>query len=341
MKIIGIETSCDESAAAVIEDGRLIHSNVIASQAEIHAQYGGIVPEIASRQHMIDLMPVIKQALEDANMKASELDGVAVTYGPGLAGSLLIGVNAAKGFALANELPFIGINHLEGHIYASWLEEMNPEQGIGFPMMCLIASGGHTDLILMEGHGQYTLVGRTRDDAAGEAFDKAARVLGLGFPGGPAIQKASESSVGGEARFTRPNVKDSLDFSFSGLKSAVVRRAQDKNMYPPPEDVDLDAQEVANVAAAFQEAMVDSMVIRTLAAAKLHNVKGILLGGGVASNTLLRSEMKRRAPVEVVVPVPPLCTDNGAMIGAAAFYHLRHGNRFQWDMDVIPNLRLG
>jgi len=341
MKIIGIETSCDESAAAVIEDGRLIHSNVIASQAEIHAQYGGIVPEIASRQHMIDLMPAIKQALEDANMKASELDGVAVTYGPGLAGSLLIGVNAAKGFALANELPFIGINHLEGHIYASWLEEMNPEQGIGFPMMCLIASGGHTDLILMEGHGQYTLVGRTRDDAAGEAFDKAARVLGLGFPGGPAIQKASESSVGGEARFTRPNVKDSLDFSFSGLKSAVVRRAQDKNMYPPPEDVDLDAQEVANVAAAFQEAMVDSMVIRTLAAAKLHNVKGILLGGGVASNTLLRSEMKRRAPVEVVVPVPPLCTDNGAMIGAAAFYHLRHGNRFQWDMDVIPNLRLG
>ncbi len=341
MKIIGIETSCDESAAAVIEDGRVIHSNVIASQAEIHAQYGGIVPEIASRQHMIALMPVVQQALEDANMKASELDGVAVTYGPGLAGSLLIGVNAAKGFALANELPFIGINHLEGHIYASWLEDMNPEQGIGFPMICLIASGGHTDLILMEGHGRYTLVGRTRDDAAGEAFDKAARVLSLGFPGGPAIQKASESSVGGEARFPRPNVKDSLDFSFSGLKSAVVRRAQEKNMYPPPEGVDLDAQEVANVAAAFQEAMVDSMVIRTLAAAKLHNVKGILLGGGVASNSLLRSEMKRRSPLEVIVPKPALCTDNGAMIGAAAFYHLRHGNHFQWDMDVIPNLRLG
>ncbi|MDA0769812.1 MAG: tRNA (adenosine(37)-N6)-threonylcarbamoyltransferase complex transferase subunit TsaD [Chloroflexi bacterium] len=341
MKIIGIESSCDESAAAVIEDGRVIHSNVIASQAEMHAQYGGIVPEVASRQHMITIIPVMQEALEQAGMKASELDGIAVTYGPGLAGSLLIGVNAAKGLALANELPFIGINHLEGHIYASWLEDMDPEQGTGFPLICLIASGGHTDLILMEGHGRYTLVGRTRDDAAGEAFDKAARVLGLGFPGGPAIQKASESSVAGEARFPRPTVKDSLDFSFSGLKSAVVRRAQEKHMYPPPEDSELDPQQVANVAAAFQEAMVDSMVTQTIAAAKLHKVKGILLGGGVASNSLLRVEMRKRAPVEVIVPAPALCTDNGAMIGAAAFFHLRHGNRFQWDMDVIPNLRLG
>ena len=341
MRIIGIESSCDESAAAVIEDGRTICSNVVASQAEIHAKFGGIVPEIASRQHMITIIPVVQQALEEAEVKATELDGIAVTYGPGLAGSLLIGVNAAKGLALANELPFIGVNHLEGHIYASWLEGTDPEQGTGFPLMCLIASGGHTDLILMEGHGRYTLIGRTRDDAAGEAFDKAARVLGLGFPGGPAIQKASESSVGGEARFTRPNVKGSLDFSFSGLKSAVVRRAQEKHMYPPPKDSDLDPQEVANVAAAFQEAIVDCMVERTIAAARLHNVKGILLGGGVASNSLLRSEMSRRAPVEVIVPAPALCTDNGAMIGAAAFFHLRHGNRFQWDLDVVPNLRLG
>lgn len=341
MKILGIETSCDDSAAAVIEDGRTIHSNVVASQAEIHAQFGGIVPEIASRQHMITLIPVVQQALEQAEMKAGDLDGIAVTYGPGLAGSLLIGVNTAKGFALANELPFIGINHLEGHIYASWLEDTDPEQETGFPLMCLIASGGHTDLILMEGHGRFNLIGRTRDDAAGEAFDKAARVLGLGFPGGPAIQKASESSIGGEARFTRPRVKDSLDFSFSGLKSAVVRRAQEKHMYPPPEDADLDPQEVANVAAAFQEAMVDSMVERTVEAARLHNVKGVLLGGGVASNSLLRSEMRKRAPVDVIVPAPALCTDNGAMIGAAAFHHMEHGNRYQWDMDVVPNLRLG
>lgn len=341
MKILGVETSCDDSAAAVIEDGRVIHSNVVASQAEIHAQYGGIVPELASRQHMVTLLPVVQQALENAEITAGELDGIAVTYGPGLAGSLLIGVNAAKGLALANELPFIGINHLEGHIYASWLEDADHEPATSFPLMCLIASGGHTDLVLMEGHGRYSLVARTRDDAAGEAFDKAARVLGLGFPGGPAIQKASESSTGGEARFTRPNVKGSLDFSFSGLKSAVLRRAQEKDMYPPPEDGELDPQEVANVAAAFQEAIVDSLVERTLAAAKLHGVKGIVLGGGVAANSLLRSEMKRRAPVEVIVPTPALCTDNGAMIGAAAFFHMRHGNRFQWDMDVVPNLRLG
>jgi N6-L-threonylcarbamoyladenine synthase len=341
MKILGIETSCDETAAAVIEDGRAIRANVVASQAEIHARYGGIVPEVASRQHLLTMIPTVTQALEAANLELRHLDGVAVTHGPGLAGSLLIGVNAAKGLALAAGLPFIGVNHLEGHIYAAWLEDRDPELDPGFPLMCLIASGGHTDLILMKGHGQFTLVGRTRDDAAGEAFDKAARVLGLGFPGGPAIQKVSAASAGAEAKFPRPHVKDSLDFSFSGLKTAVVRRAEEKGMYPPHDGVVLDAQQVADLAAAFQEAIVDSMVTRTLEAARRYRVKGVLLGGGVAANSLLRKEMKERSDVDVIIPRPGLCTDNGAMIGAAAYFHLRDGPRFQWDLDIIPNLKLG
>ena len=341
MKILGIETSCDETAAAVIEDGKLIHSNVVATQVEMHAKFGGIVPEIASRQHLVTMIPVVQQALDDASLKLRELDGIAVTHGPGLAGSLLIGVNAAKGLALANELPFIGINHLEGHIYAAWLEDIEPEQEPGFPLICLIASGGHTDLILMKGHGRYTLVARTRDDAAGEAFDKTARVLGLGFPGGPEIQKVSVNSDGSEPRLPRPRVKDSMDFSFSGLKTAVLRRAEDKGMYPPTADTELDPQQVANVASAFQDAIVDSLVTRTLEATKHYKAKGILLGGGVAANSLLRKEMAERSPVQVVVPRPALCTDNGAMIGAAAYFHFRDAMKSEWDLDVIPNLRLG
>ena len=341
MKILGIETSCDETAAAVIEDGRYIHSNVVASQATLHARYGGIVPEIASRQHMVTIVPVLRQALEEASLEAHELDGVAVTHGPGLAGALLIGVNAAKGFALSNELPFIGLNHLEGHIYAAWLEEgVNPERSPGFPLMCLIASGGHTDLILMKGHGDYTLIARTRDDAAGEAFDKAARALGLGFPGGPEIQRVAEHSIGGERRFPRPVVRNSLDFSFSGLKTAVARRAEEYGMYPPSE-VEPDPQQVANVADAFQEAIVDCMVQRTIQAAKSFRVKGVILGGGVAANSHLRQEMHKRVPVEVIVPRPGLCTDNGAMMGAAGFFHFRDGIQSQWDVDVVPSLRLG
>ena len=342
MKILGIETSCDETAAAVIEDGEYIHSNVVASQATLHAQYGGIVPEIASRQHMLTIVPVLRQALDEAGMRADELDGVAVTHGPGLAGALLIGVNAAKGFSLANELPFIGLNHLEGHIYAAWLEDgVNPEKSPGFPLMCLIASGGHTDLILMKGHGDYTLIARTRDDAAGEAFDKAARALGLGFPGGPEIQRVAEHSHGGEARFPRPNVRNSLDFSFSGLKSAVARRAEEYGIYPPSDDAPPDAQLVANMADEFQQAVVDCMVQRTIEAVKRYKVNGVILGGGVAANSHLRQEMHKRVPVEVIVPRPGLCTDNGAMMGAAGFFHFRDGIRSQWDVDVIPSLRLG
>lgn len=341
MKILGIETSCDETAAAVIEDGSVIHSNVVASQAALHAQFGGIVPEIASRQHMLAMVPVMRQALADAELEPRQLDGVAVTNGPGLAGSLLIGVNAAKGFAFANALPFIGLNHLEGHIYAAWLEDADPEVAPGFPLMCLIASGGHTDLILMSGHMRYTLIARTRDDAAGEAFDKAARALGLGFPGGPEIQRVAEHSVGGEPRLPRPTVRDSLDFSFSGLKTAVARRAEQKGMYPPTDDAPPDPQEVANVAAEFQEAAVDCMVQRALQAVKRYRVKGMLLGGGVAANSHLRQEMRRRMPVEVIVPRPALCTDNGAMMGAAGYFHFRTGLPSQWDVDVVPGMRLG
>ena len=341
MKILGIETSCDETAAAVIEDGSVIHSNVVASQAALHAQFGGIVPEIASRQHMLAMVPVMRQALADAELEPRQLDGVAVTNGPGLAGSLLIGVNAAKGFAFANDLPFIGLNHLEGHIYAAWLEDADPEAAPGFPLMCLIASGGHTDLILMSGHMRYTLIARTRDDAAGEAFDKAARALGLGFPGGPEIQRVAEHSVGGEPRLPRPTVRDSLDFSFSGLKTAVARRAEQKGMYPPTDDAPPDPQDVANVAAEFQDAAVDCMVQRALQAVKRYRVKGMLLGGGVAANSHLRQEMRRRMPVEVIVPRPALCTDNGAMMGAAGYFHFRTGLPSQWDVDVVPGMRLG
>ena len=341
MKILGIETSCDETAAAVIEDGRRILSNVVASQQEMHARYGGIVPELASRQHVLTILPTVKQALDDAGLELRQLDGIAVTHGPGLAGSLLVGVNTAKGLALAEGLPFIGLNHLEGHVYAAWLEDTDPELEPGFPLLCLITSGGHTDLILMEGHGRFTLVGRTRDDAAGEAFDKAARVLGMGFPGGPAIEAAAATSTGVEPRFPRPRVKDSLDFSFSGLKTALLRRAQEKGMYPLPEGGEVDAREVANVAAAFQEAIVDTMVIRTVEAAERYGVKGVLLGGGVASNSLLREEMRKRAPVEMIVPRPALCTDNGAMMGAAGYFHLRNGARHQWDLDIVPGLKLG
>ena len=341
MRVLGIETSCDETAAAVIEDGTTVLSNVVASQAELHAAYGGIVPEVASRQHLVTIVPTVRQALRDADMASEELDAVAVTHGPGLAGSLLIGVNAAKGLALASALPFLGVNHLEGHIYAVWLEEVEPETSPGFPLLCLIASGGHTDLIVMEGHGRFKLVGRTRDDAAGEAFDKAARVLGLGFPGGPEIQRVAADGTGDEPGFTRPRVKDSLDFSFSGLKTAVLRRAEERGIYPVPAEGAADPRTVANVAEAFQEAAVDVMVYRAVEAAKRYSAKGILLGGGVAANSLLRDEMRERSPVEVVVPRPTLCTDNGAMIGAAAYFRLKRESAAQWDLDVVPDLRLG
>ena len=340
MKILGIETSCDETAAAVVEDGRNVVSNVVASQSEMHAEFGGIVPEVAARQHLVTLLPVVTRALEQAGTDLGDLDGVAVTHGPGLAGSLLVGVNSAKGLALAKDLSLLGVNHLEGHVYAAWLDGDDPEADPGFPLVCLIASGGHTDLLLMEGHGQYALVGRTRDDAAGEAFDKGARLLGLGFPGGPEIQRVAAGGTGAEPRFPRPRIRDSLDFSFSGLKTALLRRVEERGWDPDP-GRELGESQIADVAAAYQEALVDTMVSRTLDAADRYGVKGVLLGGGVAANALLRERMTEESPVPVIAPRPALCTDHGAMIGAAAWFHLRHGPRREWALDVIPNLRLG
>ncbi|MBI2936487.1 MAG: tRNA (adenosine(37)-N6)-threonylcarbamoyltransferase complex transferase subunit TsaD [Chloroflexi bacterium] len=338
MRILGIETSCDETAIGVVEDGRSVLSNVVASQVELHARYGGIVPEVASRQHLLAILPVYQQALSQAGLTPDQIDAVAVTRGPGLAGSLLVGVNFAKGLALAEGLPLLGVNHLEGHVYAAWLEDVpDPALEPGFPMLALIASGGHTDLVLVQGHGQYTLLGRTRDDAAGEAFDKAARVLGLGFPGGPEIQRVASEARGREP-MPRPMLGEGLDFSFSGLKTALLRRFQERNAALPGGG---GGELTPQLAAGFQEAVVEVLVSKTLEAAARFNARGVLLGGGVAANTLLRQETQRRSPVPVLVPRPGLCIDNGAMIAAAAYFALQRGQRSSLDFDVVPSLHLG
>ncbi len=329
MKILGIETSCDETAAAVVKDGREILSNVIASQVDIHSRYGGIVPEVASRQHLLATIPIIQEAMAQAQTAWSDLDAIAVTIGPGLAGSLLVGVNIAKAIALAQGLPLLGINHLEGHIYANWLEGNAPD----LPALCLIVSGGHSDLLLMRGHGDYEPLGRTRDDAAGEAFDKVARILGLGYPGGPAIEQASRNADSARYRLPRAWLKDTDDFSFSGLKTAVLHLAADLS-----EKGDLPR---ADIAASFQEAVVDVLVTKTVAAAKRLSTHQILLCGGVAANILLRQRMTERSPIPVLIPSPILCTDNAAMIASCGYFHLKAGTLSGWDLDVAPNLRLG
>ncbi len=332
MKILGIESSCDETAAAVVEDGTKILSNIIASQVEIHSRYGGIVPEIASRQHLLSVIPVVEQALSNASVTPDGLSAIAVTNGPGLAGSLLVGVNLAKALALAWDLPLIGINHLEAHIYANWLGEDTPV----FPLLALIVSGGHTDLVLMSNHGELLLLGRTRDDAAGEAFDKVARMLELGYPGGPAVERASRE---GTPRYHLPRawLKGSDDFSFSGLKTAVVRLAEELGIstMPHPNSV------AADIAASFQRSVVDVLVTKTTAAANRHGVKQVLLAGGVAANELLRETVVRRLPTPVLVPDPVLCTDNAAMIASCGYFHLLAGKVAGWDLDVIPGLKLG
>ena len=328
MKILGIETSCDETAAAVVEDGVSILSNQIASQVEIHARYGGIVPEVASRQHILAIIPILKQAMTEAKVTWSALAGLAVTIGPGLAGSLLIGVNAAKAIALAHGLPITGVNHLEGHIYANWLAEHNPDSAPRFPLVCLIVSGGHSDLVLMKGHGDYVVLGRTRDDAAGEAFDKAARILDLGYPGGPAIEQAARAGTA-SIQLPRAWLKGTNDFSFSGIKTALLRLVEQGKV-----SVKADA------AASFQEAVVDVLVTKTVAVAKEHRVKQILLAGGVASNERLRQWLVKNSPIPVLVPEPVLCTDNAAMIAACGYYRLQAGRIDSLDLDVVPSLKL-
>ena len=321
---MGIETSCDETAAAVVEDGVSILSNQIASQVEIHARYGGIVPEVASRQHVLTIIPIVEQAMAEAAARWSDLGGIAVTIGPGLAGSLLVGVNVAKAVALAQGLPIIGVNHLEGHIYANWLNH----RPVGFPLVCLIVSGGHSDLVLMREHGNYVVVGRTRDDAAGEAFDKAARILSLGYPGGPAIEQAA---VNGTDCLNLPRawLKGTYDFSFSGVKTALLRLMEGGKL-----------SSLADAAASFQAAVVEVLVTKTVAAAKEYGVNQILLAGGVASNELLRNWLAENSPLSVLVPEPVLCTDNAAMIAACGYYRFQAGKKDGLDLDVVPSLKL-
>ncbi|MSQ32105.1 MAG: tRNA (adenosine(37)-N6)-threonylcarbamoyltransferase complex transferase subunit TsaD [Dehalococcoidia bacterium] len=329
MRVLGIESSCDEMSAAVVEDGVKVISNVIYSQVSIHAQYGGVVPEVASRQHLLQVAPVIKQALTTAKITLGDIDAIAVTNGPGLAGSLLVGVGAAKAIAFATDKPLIGINHLEGHIYANWLEDPQRMSDNPFPLMCLIVSGGHTELISMTGHGQYEMLGQTRDDAAGEAFDKVASILGLGFPGGPAIDKISKGLVS-TYKFPRAWLKGSYDFSFSGLKTSVLHASQTT----PAES------ERPSMAAGFQEAVVDVLVSKAIDAATNTGSKQILIAGGVAANSLLSSEMRRRSPVPVMSPRISLCTDNAAMIACCAYFRLASPRRDNLAMDVSPSLTL-
>ena len=336
-RILAIETSCDETAAAVVEDGRRIISNVVASQVELHARYGGVFPEIASRAHVEAIVPVIEQAMQNAYLGFGDLDVIAVTYGPGLAGSLLVGVNAAKGIALGRNLPLLGINHLEAHIYAHWLEVESegaaPPSALEFPLLALVVSGGHTELTLMHDHGQYEYLGGTLDDAAGEAFDKVGRLLGLPYPGGPAIEKAARDGDPTAFRFPRAWLDDSYDFSFSGLKTAVLLVVESYS--DPPQ-----GRLLANLAASFQAAVVDVLSAKTARAAEEFGVTAVLLCGGVSANQPLRITTAERTGVPTYYPPLFLCTDNAAMIGACAHCRFVAGERAGWDLDVVPGLRL-
>jgi len=344
LRILAVETSCDETGVAIVEDGRRIRANVVASQL-VHGETGGIVPEVAAREHLRALDAITEKALRDAGRELSEIDAVAATVGPGLIGCLLVGANYARGLALAAGLPFVGVNHLEGHVYANWLYEvadgeaadplvgsqpdLPPEPEI--PAIVLVVSGAHSDLVLMEGHRRFRPLGRTVDDAAGEAFDKVARLLGLGFPGGPEIERVAREGDPNAFPLPRAALADRFDFSFSGLKTAVlrlVRELERKGTVP-----------VADVAASFQKAITSMLAEKTARAAAEHAVETVLLGGGVAANLALREEIARRIGHPLRVPPPRLCTDNGAMIGAAAFFALRHRGT-EIPVGVRSDLRL-
>lgn len=328
-RILGIETSCDETAAAIVENGKSIISNVIASQTDLHAQYGGVFPELASRKHIEVIYPVIDKALHDAHLSIEDLDCVAVTQGPGLVGSLLVGVNVAKGLTLARDKPLLGINHIEGHIYSLWLTDMVDD--IEFPILTLVVSGGHTELYLMRDHLSYEHLGGTLDDAAGEAFDKVGRLLGLPYPGGPSIDEIADKGQPDAFRFPRAMMSDNYNFSFSGLKTAVLRETKryEEGRFP-----------VADLAASFQAAVVDVLVDKTAKAAGESGATAIHIAGGVSANRALRKQMEESVSVPVRYPPPILCTDNAAMIAAAAHWHLINGQSDRLDIDVLPSLRL-
>ncbi len=338
-RILGIETSCDETAAAVVENGRKIVSNVVASQVDIHAEYGGVFPELASRAHVEVIYQVVSSALSQAHIAAEAVDAIAVTRGPGLAGSLVVGMNMAKGLAFGSKVPLLGINHLEAHLYSTWLVPDEPEPS--FPLLGLIVSGGHTELVLMTDHLTYQRLGGTLDDAAGEAFDKVARLLGLAYPGGPAIQQAAENGDPEAFKFPRAWLEGTWDFSFSGLKTAVLREVRKRQ---PDIEAGVEAPRpglpIADLAASFQAAVVDVLVGKTLAAAEKFQAREILVAGGVSANRPLRQAFQLSSKLPARVPPLQLCTDNAAMTAAVGHRRFLAGQRDALDIDVLPNWSL-
>lgn len=332
--ILAIESSCDETAASVVKNGRQVLSNVISSQIDLHKLYGGVVPEIASRKHIEKINQVIEQALEEAKVTLDDLDVIGVTYGPGLVGALLVGVAEAKAIAYAKKLPLIGVHHIEGHISANYIENKELEP----PFLCLVVSGGHTHLVCVKDYGTYEILGRTRDDAAGEAFDKVARAIGLGYPGGPKIDKLSKEGNPDAITFPKAHIEDApYDFSFSGVKSSVLNYINGCEM----KGIEYNR---ADIAASFQKAVTDVLVENAMRAVKEYGLNKFAIAGGVASNSTLRAAMKKACEengVEFYYPSPILCTDNAAMIGAAAYYEYRNGTRHGWDLNAVPNLKLG
>ncbi|GIV09079.1 MAG: tRNA N6-adenosine threonylcarbamoyltransferase [Fimbriimonadales bacterium] len=333
--ILGIETSCDETSAAVLE-GRVVRSSVVASQADLHAQWGGVVPEAAARQHVERISPIVQQALDEAGVALGQIDAVAVTNRPGLVGALVVGLAAAKALAFALGVPMVGVNHLEGHLYSAFLTE--PDAPIPFPHLALIVSGGHTELVLARGHGDYTLIGHTLDDAAGEAFDKTARLLNLGYPGGPQIDRRARQ--GNPKAFALPRAQvDGWNFSFSGLKTAVrreVERLQAQNA--------LDEPTVNNLCASFQQAVLDVLVEKSIAAAQTHGVQTLTVVGGVAANAALQAQMQvacAQAGLHLKIPPPNYCTDNAAMIALAGYFRMLTGERADYDLDAYASAPLG
>lgn len=332
--ILAIESSCDETAASVVKNGREVLSNVISSQIELHKLYGGVVPEIASRKHIEKINQVIEEALSEAKVTLDDIDAIGVTYGPGLVGALLVGVAEAKAIAYAKNLPLVGVHHIEGHISANFIENKELEP----PFVCLVVSGGHTHLVCVKDYGKYEIIGRTRDDAAGEAFDKVARAIGLGYPGGPKIDKLSKEGNPDAIVFPKAHINDApYDFSFSGVKSAVLNYINGCKM--KGEDYNR-----ADIAASFQKAVTDVLVKNAMRAVKEYGTSKFAIAGGVASNSTLRAAMKKACEernVEFYYPSPIFCTDNAAMIGVAAYYEYLNGTRHGWDLNAVPNLKLG